>query len=812
MITRLPLQWTPAAVAAALMLCPAPAVSRQDPDAGKARVTVESPSRVFGGDKAQVSIDGKEKDGRVRKGPLGLRLEPGEYGVYQSGSAVCRAGLSLREGATVTIAFRPGAQAGLARLVVVEPQGVVNAKTITVSFGRRTRRAKLGDDSLSVLVAPGTYVIGSEGSAKGAATLEVEPDGVYYFVNRGDPRSHKVLGDKLYRDGNPSGALAHYSAALKIDSTATDLYRRYAELALRSGTTQEAEKALNWVIGARLADAETYRRLGDVRLEAKRYSEAAGLYEKALEEEPRNAAALGGLGAAKLKAGDAAGAVEACRSAVDIEPDSAGHYRTLGEALLALGDSTKAVAARRTFLDKGGSDGAVAFSVGAYEFGHRRFDDAARYLELVKGKRTRSFGYLRMLGESHYRLGNHKKAFPVLRLAANKYPRAKEWPDVVEMLITSYIGLKENKKAQYWVDKYAARSRQSSPDVAYYRAFLLERTSASKALALYERNIAAYPNDHRNYLRLGLMKSKSRKTLPESVELLKKAVSLADTIPEAWLEIARAYRQLNRPDDELAALRVFVASEPQHPEANARIGELMLREGKTGEALKQLEKATEAGADDPAILLALAQGYVRSGRLDEAVGALEKAKKSAPGDVEVHRRLADVYRRKAETVKAIAELKTVIELRRDNPTLLVYARLLYQQGSHGEAADAIEDIRATDPENTEALMLLGTILRAQGKYDEAVEVYREVAMIDPSTSAALRARADTHLEASQPIWAETFYERALRLDPHDALAVLGLAKVAKIRGDTAAYNSHLARARRMSPNDPEIKREYESGR
>ena len=135
--------------------------------------------------------------------------------------------------------------------------------------------------------------------------------------------------------------------------------------------------------------------LGDIRLGAKRYKEAVRLYELAITEDAQNASAYSGLGAARLGTGDAAGAVNACKSAVAFEPDSAKHHRALGNAYAQLGDSAAAMSAYKTFLDKGGTSSEVAQTVGAYEFRHRRFEDAAAVLARVKGKRSQSFDHLR---------------------------------------------------------------------------------------------------------------------------------------------------------------------------------------------------------------------------------------------------------------------------------------------------------------------------------------------------------------------------------------------------------------------------------
>lgn len=695
--------------------------------------------------------------------------------------------------------------ANTGRIVVVHPPGVFGGEAAMVWVDGREKDPKVGEDRLAVQVEPGTYALYGTGSGKPAATLTVDSGAVLYLVDRRDAHAQQRLGDILHEAGNKEAALGLYRSALELDSTLTAILNRYAKLEAEFGKSATAMAALRRVIAAGLADAGTYRAIGDLHLARKRYDEATRMYETALREGGESAAVLVGLGGVKLRTGDVTGAVEAFERAIRLEPDTPRHYRALGDALIEQGDTTRAVVNYRLFLDKGGTSGAVARTVGAHDFRMRRFKDAVRYLSMVKGKAAGGEDHLRQLGESYYRIGEYPKAFPLLRTAGHRFPRSTRWPTIIELLVKTYIGMEEYKKATYWVDKYAKAGKRGNPAVAYYRAFLKERTSPAAARKLYEKNIKEFPRDHRNYLRLGLLEAGNKETAARGVSLLKRAVSLADTIPEAWLEIARAYRRLGRHDDELSALKVFVAAEPQHPEANARIGELMLTKGETDKALEKLEKARAKASDDPKVLQALARGYARTGRYDEAIGALKQAAEKSPDDPSVHRLLADLYGRTGRNGEALKEYEALLELRRDNTTLLTYARLCRREGKYDKAVDAVENIRATDPTNVLALMLLGDVLREMERHEEAIEVYKEVAMIDPKDHRPLYERAETHLEQNKLNWAKKFYERTLKEKSSFVPAYVGLARVAKLRRDRAGYEANVARAKRLDPDNPELR-------
>jgi tetratricopeptide (TPR) repeat protein len=138
--------------------------------------------------------------------------------------------------------------------------------------------------------------------------------------------------------------------------------------------------------------------------------------------------------------------------------------------------------------------------------------------------------------------------------------------------------------------------------------------------------------------------------------------------------------------------------------------------------------------------------------------------------------------------------------------------LLLKLGKFDEAANTIEDIRATEPENLDALMMLGKVLRAQKKFDEAMEIYKEVTTIDLKYAPATFERAEVYLEQGKVKWAEQFYKRALEQDPTMALAMLGLAKVALVYKNRGVYLEFLDKAEAMDPQNWVIKKEREKSR
>jgi tetratricopeptide (TPR) repeat protein len=155
-------------------------------------------------------------------------------------------------------------------------------------------------------------------------------------------------------------------------------------------------------------------------------------------------------------------------------------------------------------------------------------------------------------------------------------------------------------------------------------------------------------------------------------------------------------------------------------------------------------------------------------------------------------------------------LKFLMSTKRDKEILIKYARALFEIGKFAEALNTAEEIKSKEPENIEAQMIIGKVKTAQKKYDDAVETYKVILYIDQNYGPALCERANIYLIQGKYQWAQTFYERALKVDPKNALVYLGLAKLAKQQKDYAGYTDHLEKARKLDPNNKDIQDELKT--
>ncbi|MBN1757396.1 MAG: tetratricopeptide repeat protein [Chitinispirillaceae bacterium] len=630
----------------------------------------------------------------------------------------------------------------------------------------------------------------------------------YLTVNPNDAEAHRDLGDLYYEQKNLDGALAEYRTALKLDPSITGFHKRYAEIVMAKGQQEEVIKALAGVIKSGSADVSTYMTLGLIYQKKKKYIDAVEAYQKALQLEPSNFDALVALGSCQAVTGDISNAIVSYEQAVMMNTQAVDEFKELGDLYAKEQRDDEAFKKYREYLDKKPEDEALAEKVGSYLFVQGDTADAFKYFQIAKKQLSpeNTVRYATVclnMDKSGEALG------VLLPLKANKkVGTGTALQRTVHLMVAqAFEKDKDTLAAARTYGEYFALKGVNDPDAAFRQALLLEKKDPIQARKIYEQNCKRYPADYRNFLHLGLLYSEQKLLLSQAIPLFKRVTELADSIPSVWLELGKIYAKTGDEDEELRAYQRYVETDPQNVDANQRIGTILIRKERYNEGIVFLEIANTLQQDDPEVTAALAKGYMKTNRSEEAISLLNKAKSKMKDVPEIRFQLFELYQKTGQKDKAKEEIEALVGMKREPRYLQLYAEALMIQKKYDEAEKTIEEILATAPDNIPTLMLKGRVLRKQKRYDEAVEVYKEISYIQPDHAPSLSERADTHMEQSKPQWAETFYKRSLRADPNYGRAELGLAKLCKLKKDTAGYREHLENARRLQPDDEEIQEE-----
>jgi tetratricopeptide (TPR) repeat protein len=628
-----------------------------------------------------------------------------------------------------------------------------------------------------------------------------------------DADAQKDLGDALYERKDNEGALKAYSAALVANPAIKGFYKKYVALIMDSKTSAPAEKsaALLGAIKSGEADASIYIESGKMFINTKNYPKAIEMFENAAKLDPKNGSILGLLADAQMKNGSYTEAAITFEQALAMNPNAVKEYKMLGDLYMRQKKTDAAMIAYRKYIDKAPNDEEIAKMVGEYFYNSRKFQDAFRYFGMVKNDKSTAF--LVEYGMCAIEVNQLNQAIDILEeLRNSKGAAVASNGAAFKALADAYEKNGDKKKAAEVLNDYVKIPGVKDPDASYKRAAVYETINSNLAVQMYEQNAVAYPRDYRNMLKLGVFYSRQASSAQKAIKYLEKCAAITDTIARVWLELGSLYGKSNRDQDMLNAYRKFIEIDPENAEATGKIGEVLLSRNMTDDAMVFLEMANSLKADDPKIMTLLARGYIMTNRRREGAAILEKVVRTTKGNVDDELRmvLADFYIETSEYAKAVEELKAIIAKKKDTAVMIKYSKVLIEMQKFADASMVLQEIKSKEPENLDALMMLGKIKVAQKKYDDAIETYKEILYIDQNHAPALCERANVYMIQGKTQWAQTFYDRAMKADPKYAPTYLGLARIAKKDKDYAVYQDYLEKARKLDPRDKEIQDELKS--
>ncbi len=140
------------------------------------------------------------------------------------------------------------------------------------------------------------------------------------------------------------------------------------------------------------------------------------------------------------------------------------------------------------------------------------------------------------------------------------------------------------------------------------------------------------------------------------------------------------------------------------------------------------------------------------------------------------------------------------------PSDLAGADHLYQSGQFAEAADKYQAILKADPTSAPAQSGLIRSFLKEEKIDDAMTLAKNATAAQPGSAAVWAAMGDVQFRFGQMSPAELSYQKALKLDPRNLEAYLGLARIYRAYSLYAHAYANLERAHQIAPSNPQVER------
>lgn len=220
----------------------------------------------------------------------------------------------------------------------------------------------------------------------------------------------------------------------------------------------------------------------------------------------------------------------------------------------------------------------------------------------------------------------------------------------------------------------------------------------------------------------GLARSLARQQrLDDAAPHYRKASEMDPALRDGLLELAEAYEKNKRYDDAAALYRQF----PDDPAVQERLGQLLLEEGHTEDALPSLERAVRE-SPTAANRYALAVAYLRQKQLDRAAEQLQLAVAAAPDNFALRMSYGRALRDQRKFAGAAAEFTQAMKLQPD--TREVWEELvgaLFLSEDYDQALVAIDRVEQLGGERPGLHYLRALIYDKRRQYEPALASYQK---------------------------------------------------------------------------------------
>src|ERR1700683_2692491 len=219
--------------------------------------------------------------------------------------------------------------------------------------------------------------------------------------------------------------------------------------------------------------------------------------------------------------------------------------------------------------------------------------------------------------------------------------------------------------------------------------------------------------------------------IPEALEALERLIGLAPEFLQARIDLARAYRKVQRADRAYTELRRVLGQDPSLHLAWLAVGDVLVDLRRNADARQAFRRAYSA---DP-VGDRITKGYAAFGR-GESIAAERVFRQILEADashVGALCGLAAIYRGAGLFIEAERLLRHALSQTEHSP--LVWrgmAQTLMEAGRLAEADAAVRRALLVEPDSSRCWVSLATISGRMHRPEAALEAYREAERVDPS--------------------------------------------------------------------------------
>ena len=253
---------------------------------------------------------------------------------------------------------------------------------------------------------------------------------------------------------------------------------------------------------------------------------------------------------------------------------------------------------------------------------------------------------------------------------------------------------------------------------------------------------------------------------------------------EAYLLSAQVlYDKAKRPEDALEILRAAENQFPAAAEFPELAGRIYLETGRSGEGLRQLQRALDLEPGRVSTLRLLLSNSMRMRRWLQAAIYLSEILEQEQSQSDLLQAI-EIYESLGDPAQVLYYAE---QLYRSNPTeenRVIYAQALLETGQTEQTSALVEEgLEQTESSKLHSsLLALKASLAAEDSKEEALALLREALVEHPENYEAIVKIAELYVEQRELRKASLYLKQAIALDPNNAALRVQLQTVEKALG------------------------------
>lgn len=291
---------------------------------------------------------------------------------------------------------------------------------------------------------------------------------------------------------------------------------------------------------------------------------------------------------------------------------------------------------------------------------------------------------------------------------------------------------------------------------------------------------------------------------PQALQEMQKAIQLS---PERWdmyQNLAILQMQANQPDAAEASFKKALSLNPKETSVQLTLGGFYQQRSRFAEAEQVFKGAIQNDRTNPDARSALARLYLAEGRNADAEQLLKQTKSDLPDNPVAYRMLGDYYFAVGDLDKALAEYSSLYrQHQKDLLTKKNYIQLLILKNRTAEAKKLNDEVLKSNPNDGEALIYRGQIQIRDGQAHDAADTLQQVLHSEPDNAVAhyhLGIAFDVLGDVSR---AEAEWRSAVKLNPALTDAQKALAAAEMRNAEWNALRDTGTQLINLQPNVPD---------